>query len=74
MAALIGEVNADSGRSETHRLARREIKTRAASWHTAADVYLHKDGSGYLEVWQNSERIHRYEWGPETEQIVKQAA
>jgi hypothetical protein len=74
MAALIGEVNADSGRTKTHRIAHREINTRAASWHTAADVTMHKDGSGCLEVWQNSALVHRYEWGPETEQTVKQAA
>jgi hypothetical protein len=74
MAALIGEVHADSGRTDTHRIAHREIKTRAATWHTAADVYLNKDGSGYLEVWQNSALVHRYEWGPEMEKPAKQAA
>ena len=74
MAALIGDVNADSGRTETHRTARREIKTHPATWHTATDVYLNADGSGHLEVWQNSERLHRFEWGPETEQPTKRAA
>ncbi len=71
MAALIGEVLSDDGRSTTHRVAHRNITGRVASWHTKAETYMLPDGSGRLEVWQNSELIHRYEWGSENAERPK---
>jgi hypothetical protein len=73
MAALIGKVNADHGRAEAHRLARRRMDVQAATWRTFADVTLLPDGSGYVEVRQDSAVIHRHEWGPEGQQLAPAA-
>jgi hypothetical protein len=66
MAALIGKINADDGRSQAQRLARRRVDVQAATWHTFVDATVLADGSGSLEVRQGEQVVHRFAWGPET--------
>ena len=73
MAALIGKVNADHGRTEAHRLGQRRMDVQAAAWHTFADVTLYPDGSGYVEVRQDSAVVHRHQWGPVGQQLAPAA-
>ena len=65
MAALIGKINADDGRSQVQRLARRRVDVQAATWHTFVDATMLADGSGSLEVRQGGQVVHRFAWGPE---------
>jgi hypothetical protein len=68
MAALIGKISSDGGRTEAHRLAHKRLDVQAATWRTFADVMLFPDGSGGIEVRQDDQVIHRFEWGPEGQQ------
>ncbi len=65
MAALIAQVNSDTGRTRASRLAHHEVHTHTATWHTFVDTYLNRDGSGYSIVMQNGKEIRRIEWEAE---------
>jgi hypothetical protein len=65
MAALIGKIDSDDGRSQAQRLARRRVDVQAATWHTFVDATVLADGSGSLEVRQGGQVVHRFVWGPE---------
>jgi hypothetical protein len=66
MAALIGKIDSDDGRSQVQRLAHRRVDVQAATWHTFVDATMLADGSGSLEVRQGGQVVHRFAWGPET--------
>ncbi len=59
MAALIRKINADDGRSQAQRLARRRVDVQAATWHTFLDAAVLADGSGSVVVRQDSAVTHR---------------
>jgi hypothetical protein len=65
MAALIGKIDSDDGRSQVQRLARRRVDVQAATWHTFVDATMLANGSGSLEVRQGGQVVHRFAWGPE---------
>ncbi len=65
MAALIGKINADDGRSQVQRLAGRRVDVQAATWHTFVHTTMLADGSGSVEVRHGGQVVHQFAWGPE---------
>lgn len=53
------------GGKETSRLGSEAADVEAATWHTFANAYVRKDGSGHVEVKRDGVVIHRFEFGPE---------
>jgi hypothetical protein len=67
MAATIARATGhDSNRSkETHRLGSQSSRVEAATWHTSAEAYVTRDGSGSIEVSRDGRIIARVSFGPE---------
>lgn len=67
MAATIAEATGyDNTREKTtHRLGSQAAEVRAATWRTFATAYVHRDGSGYVEVKRGREVLHRFDFGEE---------
>lgn len=65
MANLRGVLDADSGHSDTSRLAKQVIRAHLDTWKTFVTVTLYQSGQGTIEVMQNKELVARMEWGAE---------
>lgn len=48
-----------------HRLGHLSSEAQANTWRTFTSCYIRGDGSGYVEVSRNGQRIHFFEFGPE---------
>ena len=62
--AVIVTYDKNREKSES-RLGSEAAWAQAATWHTFANAYVEKDGSGYIQIRRDGEIIHRFEFGPE---------
>ena len=69
MAATIARAEGqDTNRVKSvHRLGSRSSQVQAATWHTFAEAYVYKNGSGYIQIARDGKVLHRFEFGPERE-------
>jgi hypothetical protein len=49
------------------------MEVQAATWRTFAELTLFPDGSDGVEVRQEDQVIHRFNWGPEGQQVAPAA-
>ena len=70
MAATIAKATGydKSGRiKETHRLGSAHSRVEANTWRTFTEAYVSADGSGAVRVMRDGKELHRFEFGPESE-------
>lgn len=53
-------------RKETHRLGSEEARGEANTWRTFATAVVSKDGSGYVSVQRDGEKLCLFSFGPES--------
>jgi len=70
MAATIAKATGrDTSRvKETRRLGSVSSYVEANTWRTFTSAFVHRDGSGYVEVTRDGKTLCRFNFGPEAKE------